>query len=103
MRHIAMLIAAPLLLAACGGTSPQDNSAEALEEAAEVSDPAAAEVLENAAENGMNPQEALQQAGNAQATTVPQPAGSASGAADAPEQQQQPANAADEHAGHNAS
>lgn len=71
MRPIALLAAIPLLLAACQDNSNLGNSSEALEEAAEVSDPAAAQVLENAAENGMDPQEALREAGNAQAQTVP--------------------------------
>jgi type II secretory pathway component HofQ len=62
MRNLLILSSA-VLLAACGG---QSNEAQ-LEEAANQSDPAAAEVLENAAENGMDPQEALQEAGNAAA------------------------------------
>jgi hypothetical protein len=53
-----------LALAACGGSQTQD---EALENAANQSDPAAAQVLANAAENGMNPQDALEQAGQAAA------------------------------------
>ena len=52
-----------LLLAARSGNSEQDN----LRDAANQSDPAAAAVLENAAENGMNAQAALQEAGEAQA------------------------------------
>ena len=55
--------AALLLLAACGGRSEEDQ----LRDAANQSDPAAAAVLENAAENGMNAQAALEQAGEAQA------------------------------------
>lgn len=58
-----LVLSSAILLAACGGRS---NEAQ-LEEAANQSDPAAAEVLENAAENGMDPQEALQEAGNAAA------------------------------------
>jgi hypothetical protein len=58
-------IAAVALLAACGAKSDE----EALRDAANQSDPAAAAVLENAAENGMDPQEALEQAGQAQAGT----------------------------------
>jgi len=50
-----------VLLAGCGGQSNE----EALENAAEQSDPAAAEVLNGAAENGMNAQDALEQAGQA--------------------------------------
>ena len=53
-----------LALAACGG---QQSSEQALDNAANQSDPAAAAVLENAAENGMNPQQALEQAGRAAA------------------------------------
>ena len=52
-----------VFLAACDGQS----SEEALENAAEQSDPVAAEVLNEAAENGMNPQDALEQAGQAAA------------------------------------
>lgn len=55
-------LAAFALLAACGGRSDE----EALEDAANQSDPAAAAVLENAAENGMDPQNALEIAGQAQ-------------------------------------
>ncbi len=72
-------IVALLGLAACGGggESQAGNTAEALEQAAEQSDPAAAEVLENAADavesGNMTAQDALQQAGNAQAGTLPQP------------------------------
>ncbi len=55
-----------LALAACGGGQ---TSEEALQNAANQSDPAAAQVLANAAENGMNPQQALEQAGQAAATT----------------------------------
>lgn len=52
-----------LLIAACGGRSNE----EALQDAANQSDPAAAAVLNGAAENGMDPQEALARAGQAQA------------------------------------
>ena len=55
-------IAAFGLLAACG----QPNE-EQLREAANQSDPAAAEVLNGAAENGTDPQQALEQAGEAAA------------------------------------
>jgi hypothetical protein len=55
-----------LALAACGS---QQASEEALRNAAEQSDPAAAAVLANAAENGMNPQQALEQAGQAAASS----------------------------------
>ena len=50
-----------LIAAACG----QSNE-ERLEEAAEQSDPAAAQVLNEAAEAGIPPQEALEAAGEAQ-------------------------------------
>jgi hypothetical protein len=63
MRPILPLTAF-LLLAACSGGQ---SSEEALDNAANQSDPAAAAVLENAAENGMNPQDALEQAGQAAA------------------------------------
>ena len=60
--HRLSLIAAFASLAACGG---QSNEA-ALQDAANQSDPVAAAVLENAAESGMNAQEALEAAGQAQ-------------------------------------
>jgi hypothetical protein len=60
--HRFLPIAAFAALAACGGQSNE----EALHDAANQSDPAAAAVLENAAENGMNPQDALEAAGQAQ-------------------------------------
>lgn len=55
-----------LLLTACGGGATEG---ETLQNAANQSDPAAAQVLANAAENGMNPQEALEQAGEAAAAS----------------------------------
>jgi hypothetical protein len=67
-----------LALAACGGQqSAAENTAEQLEQAAEQSDPAAAEVLENAAEqvrdqNSTAPaNQALENAANA---SMPPPA-----------------------------
>lgn len=78
-RFPVVPIAAFLGLAACGGggQSQAENTAEALDQAAEQSDPAAAEVLENAAdavrEGNGSAQQALQNAGNAQAAAVPQP------------------------------
>lgn len=60
--RLPIIIAATLLMSACG----QSNE-EQLSDAANQSDPAAAEVLDGAAENGMDPQEALQEAGNAAA------------------------------------
>jgi hypothetical protein len=60
MRNIIVI---PLLILAAACGQSQESQLEA---AANQSDPAAAAVLENAAENGMNPQEALEAAGNAQ-------------------------------------
>ena len=62
--HFPILFTAAMLLSACS----QSNE-EQLREAAAQSDPAAAEVLNGAAENEMNPQDALQQAGNAAAAS----------------------------------
>lgn len=64
MRQLAIMIAVPLFLAACGRSDE-----EALEDAANQSTPAAAEVLNGAAENGMEPQEALELAGEVAANT----------------------------------
>lgn len=61
VRYASALL---ILLAGCG----QSNE-ERLQDAANQSDPAAAAVLENAAENGTDPQQALQEAGNAAATS----------------------------------
>lgn len=66
MRRLLPAVAILLLTAACAQSSGENASSDALQNAAEQSDPAAAAVLENAAESGMNPQDALQQAGNAQ-------------------------------------
>lgn len=70
-------LAALLAFSACGGgggeRSAADNAAEQLEDAAEMSNPAAAPVLENGAEqvreqnNAALAQNVLQEAGNAQA------------------------------------
>ena len=60
----ALSIAAIVLLAACG----KSNEGQ-LQDAANQSDPAAAAVLEGAADNGTDPQQALEQAGQAQAGT----------------------------------
>ncbi|MFN3389635.1 MAG: hypothetical protein ACK40O_11960 [Allosphingosinicella sp.] len=85
------LAAAGLALASCGGESPNENAAEALEEAAEQSTPAAADVLENAADGlregdpdaPASVDAAMQAAGNAQAEAVRPPT-----AQKAPPQQQ---------------
>jgi hypothetical protein len=61
--RICLAITATLLLAACG-----KSDEERLRDAANQSDPAAAAILNNAAEAGVPPQEALQEAGNAAAT-----------------------------------
>lgn len=61
-----LIIAACVLAAACG------KSDKSLQGAAAQSDPAAANVLESAAANGTDPQQALQDAGNAAAQTVHQ-------------------------------
>ncbi len=45
-----VFLVAALLLASCGGSSPADNTADQLENAAEQSTPGAAQVLENAAD-----------------------------------------------------
>ncbi len=80
----AALLASTLLLAACGGgQDAPSNSVEDVEEATSQMDPAAAEAVENALDNGASPQEALQAGGNAQAATVAgpqQPADSSVGA-----------------------
>jgi hypothetical protein len=62
--RFSFAIAPALLLAACGQSNEQQ-----LEEAANQSDPAAAAVLNNAAEAGVDPQQALEQAGQAAANT----------------------------------
>lgn len=82
----ALSVAALLVLSACGGGGQADATADKLEEAAEQSDPAAAQVLENAADEvrdqgaaapagqpGSAAQQAMEEAGNAQAATVPGP------------------------------
>lgn len=65
MRRSLALAPAILLLAACGGQSNK----QALQNAANQSDPAAAQVLNGAAENGMNPEQALNEAGQASASS----------------------------------
>jgi Tfp pilus assembly protein PilX len=59
-----LILTATLLVAACSRSNE-----EQLREAANQSDPAAAQVLNDAAEAGVPPQEALQRAGNAAAQT----------------------------------
>ena len=79
-KEYPMLRIAPVLvllaLAACSGGQSDE---EALQNAANQSDPAAAQVLANAADNGMDPQQALEQAGQAAAgsnTVAGPPSGS---------------------------
>lgn len=71
-----------LALAACGRQTPADKTADQLDQAAEQSDPAAADVLENRADAiranetaspstlNMAVQNAMESAGNSQARTV---------------------------------
>lgn len=79
----ALSAAAFLVLTACGAQDRTEQTADRLEEAAEQSGPAAAQVLENAAEEvreqeqvaplsapNSTAQEALEAAGDAQARTV---------------------------------
>jgi hypothetical protein len=91
MKISAFAFAAFLGLAACSGEQSQsENTADALENAAEQSTPEAAAVLENEADRireqnvtapidapGSPAQNALQAAGNAQAGAPPRPAGDA--------------------------
>lgn len=62
--RLPILLTLAMVAAACGRSDE-----EQLQEAANQSDPAAAEILNGAAENGMDPQQALQDAGNAAAAT----------------------------------
>ena len=86
MKLTSLLAAATLpalaALAACAGDGQADNAAAQLEEAAEQSDPTAAQVLENAADNVQEmdgaaarkaAEAALDEATNAQAATVAPP------------------------------
>jgi hypothetical protein len=75
MNRTALILAAAVTLAACGGPdNAVENTAASLDNAAEQSDPAAAAVLENRADqvleqNSTAPaQGALEAAGNAQAS-----------------------------------
>jgi len=61
--HRLAILSALLLTTACG----QQSNEEALRDAANQSDPAAAQVLNQAAEAGVDPQVALEQAGQAAA------------------------------------
>lgn len=74
MRAAPALLALILAvdLAACGSPEPATNNVEQMDEAAAQSDPAAAEAIEDAVENGAGPQEALEAGGNAQVATLPQ-------------------------------
>jgi len=62
MRAYLIALVAATALAACGKSDERQ-----LQDAANQSDPAAAAVLNNAAEAGVPPQEALEQAGQAAA------------------------------------
>jgi hypothetical protein len=63
-----------LLLAACGGgQDAPSNSVEDVEAATTQMDPAAADAVEEAIDNGATAQEALAAGGNAQAATVAPP------------------------------
>jgi hypothetical protein len=75
MNRINLLaLPAFLLIAACGGgQDAPSNSIEDVEEATSQMDPAAAEAVEQAVDNGASPQEALAAGGNAQAATVSTP------------------------------
>jgi hypothetical protein len=79
MKPTIPLLALAFTLVACGGGNDQaEVTADSLENAAEQSDPAAAGVLENAADQVRETgspaaaQGALEAAGNAQAATVAQ-------------------------------
>ena len=64
MASYSVVLTSALALAAC---SQADQNESALRAAAEQSDPASAAILENAAANGTDPQEALERAANASA------------------------------------
>ena len=68
--RLALLTAASLTIAACGGSETQNPAGKELSDAANQSDPAAAAVLNQAAELGMNEQQALQMAGQAAAANA---------------------------------
>jgi ribosomal protein L12E/L44/L45/RPP1/RPP2 len=73
MKRVPLALAVPLMLVGCGQDGTADNNAAALERAAEQSTPEAADILRNAADGGGNVQEALQEAGNAQAASKAPP------------------------------
>jgi hypothetical protein len=73
MKRVPLALAALPMLVGCGQNSAADNSAAALERAAEQSTPEAEDILRNAADSGGNVQDALQAAGNAQAATKAPP------------------------------
>lgn len=64
--RLVLLTAAALALHACGGAETENPAGKELSDAANQSDPAAAAVLNRAAEMGMNEQQALELAGQAQ-------------------------------------
>jgi predicted NBD/HSP70 family sugar kinase len=83
MKAAMMTVTAMLLLAACGPKSAGEATADNLHNAADQSDPAAAQVLDKAADNisdvrtpamaNAMANDAMQAAGNAQTATPPQP------------------------------
>ena len=73
MKRVTLALAVPLMLIGCGQNGAADNKAAALERAAEQSTPEAEDILRNAADSGANVQDALQEAGNAQAATAAPP------------------------------
>ncbi|HVF82782.1 MAG TPA: hypothetical protein VM913_01240 [Sphingomicrobium sp.] len=76
--RLVLTAAATLALAACGGADTQNPAGKELEDAAAQSDPAAGAVLNQAAEMGMNEQQALELAGRA-ASANAQAAGNSAG------------------------
>ena len=65
--RLALLTAAALALVACGGADTENPAGKELSDAVNQSDPAAAAVIQQAEEMGLNEQQALQMAGNAAA------------------------------------
>jgi hypothetical protein len=68
--RLVLLTAAALALVACGGADTENPAGKELSDAANQSDPAAAAVLNQAAEMGLNEQQALQMAGQAAAANA---------------------------------